>query len=74
MANKKILRDYGNISNSPPTGKNDHIFPAEGAEPYKQHLENLEYHLIDTGHFVLETHGAEVAQLIRDFLGRYVGS
>ncbi len=67
------LRQY-----QPPTlivwGKKDHIFPAEGAEPYKRDLKNLEYHLIDTGHFVLETHGAEVAQLIRNFLGRYVGS
>jgi len=27
-------------------------------------------HLIDTGHFALETHGPEIAGLIRDFLGR----
>jgi pimeloyl-ACP methyl ester carboxylesterase len=60
----------------PPTlivwGRNDEIFPAVGAEPYKRDLENLEYHLIDTGHFALETHGDEIAELMRDFLNRKV--
>ncbi|MDH3640061.1 MAG: alpha/beta hydrolase [Gammaproteobacteria bacterium] len=60
----------------PPTlivwGKNDQIFPADGAEPYKRDLDNLEYHLIDTGHFALETHGAEIARLMRNFLDRNV--
>lgn len=58
----------------PPTlivwGKNDEIFPAAGAEPYKRDLINLEYHLIDTGHFALESHGTEIADLMRDFLNR----
>lgn len=62
----------------PPTlivwGKNDEIFPAAGAEPYKRDLNDLEYHLIDTGHFALETHGQEIADLMRDFLNRKVGS
>jgi pimeloyl-ACP methyl ester carboxylesterase len=26
-------------------GKNDYIFPAEGAHPYKKDLKNLEFHL-----------------------------
>ncbi|MHA1566494.1 MAG: alpha/beta fold hydrolase [Alphaproteobacteria bacterium] len=60
----------------PPTlivwGKNDEIFPAAGAEPYKRDLQNLEYHLLDTGHFALETHGQEIADLMRDFLQREV--
>ena len=60
----------------PPTlivwGQNDEIFPAAGAEPYKRDLDNLEYHLIDTGHFALETHGDEIAQLMSDFLRREV--
>ncbi|MGE0246554.1 MAG: alpha/beta fold hydrolase [Pyrinomonadaceae bacterium] len=42
----------------PPTlivwGKNDHIFPAEGAEPYKRDLKDLDFHLLNTGHFALE--------------------
>ena len=50
------------------------IFPAAGAEPYKRDLKNLEYHLIDTGHFALETHGQEIADLMRDFLQRQIQS
>jgi len=62
----------------PPTlivwGEHDEIFPAAGAEPYKRDLENLEYHLLDTGHFALETHGQEIADLMRDFLNRQLES
>ncbi len=32
-------------------GKNDKIFPAAGAEPYKRDIKDLEFHLLDTGHF-----------------------
>lgn len=49
-------------------GKNDPIFPAEGAHPYKRDLRNLEFHLLDTGHFALEEEGELIAELIRDFL------
>ena len=51
-------------------GKNDQIFPAAGAEPYKRDLKNLEFHLIDTGHFALEEDGIVIAQTIRAFLGK----
>jgi pimeloyl-ACP methyl ester carboxylesterase len=65
-------------AHQPPTlivwGQNDEIFPAAGAEPYKRDLENLEVHLIDTGHFALETHGAEIAGLMREFIGRNLES
>lgn len=58
----------------PPTlivwGKNDYIFPAEGAAPYKQDLKNVETHLLDTGHFALEEEGEQIATLIRSFLAR----
>ena len=40
--------------------------------PYKRDLNDLEYHLIDTGHFALETNGQEIADLIRSFLKRKV--
>lgn len=53
-------------------GKNDAIFPAEGAHPYKRDLKTLEFHLLDTGHFALEEDGAEIATKIRGFLGRHV--
>jgi len=55
-------------------GTNDEIFPAAGVETYKRDLKGLEYHLIDTGHFALETHGQEIAVLMRDFLNRKVDS
>ena len=60
----------------PPTlivwGEHDEIFPAAGAVPYKRDLKDLEYHMIDTGHFALESHGQEIADLMRDFLNRKV--
>ncbi|MGH8185755.1 MAG: alpha/beta fold hydrolase [Steroidobacteraceae bacterium] len=58
----------------PPTlivwGKNDAIFPPEGAHPYLRDLPDAELHLLDTGHFALEDKGAEIARLMRDFLER----
>lgn len=54
-------------------GKSDPIFPPAGAEPYKRDLKTLEYHLLDAGHFALETNGDEIAKLMRDFLGKHVG-
>jgi pimeloyl-ACP methyl ester carboxylesterase len=53
-------------------GKNDKIFPADGAEPYQRDLKTLEYHLLDAGHFALETSGDEIANLMRAFLGEHV--
>lgn len=53
-------------------GEHDQIFPAAGAEPYKKDLKTLEYHLLDAGHFALETNGEEVAKLMRAFLATHV--
>jgi pimeloyl-ACP methyl ester carboxylesterase len=53
-------------------GQHDQIFPAAGAEPYKKDLKTLEYHLLDAGHFALETNGDEIARLMREFLGKHV--
>jgi pimeloyl-ACP methyl ester carboxylesterase len=56
----------------PPTlivwGKNDFIFPAEGAEPYKRDLKNLDFNLLDTGHFALEEMGDTIAHKIHVFM------
>ena len=56
----------------PPTlivwGKNDQIFPADGAHPYKRDLKDLEFHLLDTGHFALEEDHHVIAGLMRGFL------
>ncbi len=53
-------------------GKNDQIFPAAGAAPYQRDLKTLHYHLLDAGHFALETHGDEIAELMRAFLKKNV--
>ena len=53
-------------------GKNDEIFPPAGAEPYKRDIETLEYHLLDAGHFVLESDGELIARLMLDFLDQHV--
>lgn len=55
-------------------GKNDAIFVAAGAATYKRDNPNAEVHLLDTGHFALETHGHEIAMLIREFLSRNLKS
>ena len=51
-------------------GKNDGIFPADGAHPYLRDLPDAELHLLDTGHFALEDKGDEIAALMLDFLDR----
>lgn len=70
---QKYLRKY-----QPPTlivwGKNDQIFPDAGAYPYKRDLKNLEFHLLDTGHFALEEDGDKIAQTMRSFLHRNVAT
>lgn len=53
-------------------GKNDEIFVAPGAEAYRRDLPDAEIHLLDTGHFAIETHGNEIAALIIDFLHRKI--
>jgi pimeloyl-ACP methyl ester carboxylesterase len=58
----------------PPTlivwGKNDKIFPADGASPYLRDLPHAEMHMLDTGHFALEDKLDVMAPLIHDFLDR----
>jgi pimeloyl-ACP methyl ester carboxylesterase len=58
----------------PPTlivwGKNDFIFPEEGAHPYLKDLPDAEIHILDTGHFALEDKLDEIAPLMNDFLDR----
>ncbi|HYE88413.1 MAG TPA: alpha/beta fold hydrolase [Vicinamibacterales bacterium] len=49
-------------------GKNDQIFPAEGAHAYRKDLKDVELHLLDTGHFALEEESDRIGALIRAFL------
>ena len=64
---QEYFRNY-----QPPTlivwGKNDYIFPAEGAYPYQRDLKDVEFHLLDTGHFALEEDGDAIANYIGQFL------
>ncbi len=58
----------------PPTllvwGKGDYIFPEEGAHPYKRDLKNIDFHILDTGHFALEEDGNVIATHIENFMKR----
>ncbi|WP_024510336.1 alpha/beta hydrolase [Bradyrhizobium sp. ARR65] len=51
-------------------GKNDPFFLPPGAQAFKRDIPDAEVHFLDTGHFALETHAGEIAERIRDFLGR----
>ncbi len=68
---QKYFRDH-----QPPMlitwGKNDPIFPEQGAHPYLRDLPDAELHLFDTGHFALEEDGVEIAELITRFMNTTV--
>ncbi len=49
-------------------GKNDPFFLPAGAEAFKRDIPGAVVRFFDTGHFALETHAAEIAAAIRDFL------
>lgn len=62
----------------PPTlivwGKHDPFFTVAGAMAYKRDIPDAEIHLLDAGHFALESHTAEITGLIQDFLRRRIPS
>lgn len=66
---QQYFRDY-----QPPMlavwGRHDPAFVPAGALAYERDLPKAEVHLLDTGHFALETHATEIAGFIRDFLQR----
>ena len=49
-------------------GKSDPFFLPPGAEAFKRDIPNAVVRFLDTGHFALETHAAEVAAELRKFL------
>ncbi|EJN06356.1 alpha/beta hydrolase [Phyllobacterium sp. YR531] len=53
-------------------GKKDPAFLPAGAEAYKRDLPSAQVHLLDTGHFALETHASEIGMLIRNFLREHI--
>ncbi len=58
----------------PPTlivwGPQDGYMPERSARAYLRDLPNAELHLLDGGHWALETNLDEIVALMRDFLGR----
>ena len=67
------LHDYLRTSRVPVLavwGQNDPIFGPDGARAFGKDAADAEIHLIDGGHFLLETHVAEVAERIAAFLAR----
>jgi pimeloyl-ACP methyl ester carboxylesterase len=66
---RKYLREH-----QPPTliiwGPEDHYMPENSARAYLHDIPEAELHLLDGGHWLLETHLEEVVPLIRDFLNR----
>jgi pimeloyl-ACP methyl ester carboxylesterase len=51
-------------------GKHDPFFLPAGAEAFRRDMPDAVVRFFDTGHFALETHAAEIAAAIRDFLSR----
>lgn len=62
--------------NQPPMllvwGKNDAFFPEPGAEAYKRDVKNIDYNILDTGHFALEEDSAFIISKMRGFLNTRV--
>jgi pimeloyl-ACP methyl ester carboxylesterase len=51
-------------------GKNDPFFLPAGAEAFRRDNPQAEIHLLDAGHFALESRGPQIAAIIREFLAR----
>lgn len=51
-------------------GRNDPFFTLKAVDYFKSQLPAAEVHLLDAGHFALETHAGEIAGHIRDFMAR----
>jgi len=51
-------------------GKNDAFFPVIGAEGYKRDVKDIDYNILDTGHFALEEEHVFIVNKIRSFLSK----
>jgi pimeloyl-ACP methyl ester carboxylesterase len=51
-------------------GKNDPFFLPPGAEAFKRDIPHADVRFFDTGHFALETHAAQIAAAITEFLAQ----
>lgn len=65
-------------AHQPPTlvvwGKHDPLFGPEGAHAYARDLDEIEIHLLDTGHFALEEDAPVIADLMGRFLAKHLDS
>ena len=61
---------------APPTlvvwGRSDPFFTIGGAQAYRRDIPGAEVHLLDAGHFALETQWPQIAVLMRTFLDRHL--
>ncbi|MBX9770365.1 MAG: alpha/beta hydrolase [Candidatus Obscuribacterales bacterium] len=64
---QKYLREY-KPSVLALWGENDPFFLPTGAEAFKRDVDNVKVRFFDTGHFALETHAKEIAEIIRNEL------
>ncbi|OBI50884.1 alpha/beta hydrolase [Mycobacterium kyorinense] len=67
------LHDYFRSSSVPLLavwGRGDKIFGPAGAEAFSDDLPDAEIHLLDGGHFLLESALDEVTELVREFLAK----
>lgn len=46
--------------------------PRRGVHPYKRDLNNLDFYILDTGHFALEENGYVIADHINNFMAKKV--
>lgn len=51
-------------------GERDEIFGPDGARAFRRDLPDAEVHLVESGHFALESHLETITEHIRGFLGR----
>jgi pimeloyl-ACP methyl ester carboxylesterase len=49
-------------------GKYDPSFDISEPEAYRRDVPNAEVHILDAGHFALDTKADEIAALIREFM------
>lgn len=53
-------------------GRRDPAFLSTGAQAYKRDRPAAHVHLLDAGHFALETHTNEIAAIVRSFLADHL--
>ena len=86
MNPRALIRDYGKYverfdaiadylaRRQPPSlmlwGRHDAFFELDETLSWMQALPRMEAHVSDAGHFLLETHAAEAASLMLDFIRR----